>query len=318
MTAFQASYFLCLEWQALKPITHVTHFQGALWSAMLRHAANDVVRPGEAYHDLGIGLEPADFGVAAYAQGDVMQLGVRVPKTEAMRFGRMLIGLLRHSDTHGQFEPGATVQLRRVYCRISGNPWPGPGCHVVTPAEIRRAAGALAASDTVDCLWRAPLRLTKPWGQKRDGRYATPQFFRESPAAPAHLARTMGLTRLQLDPAGCVGAWLDVHYGRRTKPTELGGFVGRLRFRGEPDPTDRAALLAASLTGIGKNRAFGFGIFDLPGRDRLLGIQPLRSNQPKDAPQPRRRRIRIPISLDNRQPTQNQNAVTEQIQPMPR
>ena len=268
-------YSLLLTWRALKPITHVPHCQSALWSSMFRHLANPVLADGEGFHQLGLIVEPADWGVSQYGCGDTIQLGIWVPVNETLRFARMLSQLNQPGQTHGQFEPGNTLLLEAITCRVTGTSWPGPEARPLTDNDLFHAARRWQTKGGVDCWFRAPLRLTKPPQQKGTGRYADEAYFRENPLSPAHLAQTIGLDRLELDPPGCAGSWLDVPYGRTTKPTNLGGFVGRLRFKGEASFQDRLALIHASLAGIGKNRAFGFGLFHFDGRDQVLDLLPL-------------------------------------------
>lgn len=276
---FLESYFLCLTWRVLKPITHVPHFQGALWSALFRHAANDYLRSGEDFHHLDLRLEPADTGVVSYAEGDRIDLGLALPVFETMRVAEMLTVLTQHGFTHGQFEPGKTIALESVVCRRSGADWPSPDARPVGQSDLSSAAENWRPCDPLDLWFQAPLRLTKPKGEKGDGRYADEPFFREREAAAALLKNALGLDKLQLVPSDCFGTWLDVFYGRTSKPTTLGGFVGRLRLTGGFDEADRKALLKASLEGIGKNRAFGFGRFSFEEQEALLGLQPLRKHR---------------------------------------
>ena len=133
----------------------------------------------------------------------------------------ILTALHHHGHTHGQFEPGNTLILEDVVCRLTGTPWPSPDARTLTHQDLQQTAKSWQPEDPIHCWWHAPLRLTKPAGEKGLHRYADEAYFRENPTAPDHLAQTLGLSRLRLDPAHCFGTWLDVTYGRTTKSTSL-------------------------------------------------------------------------------------------------
>ena len=271
-----ALYFLRTEWEVLKPITHVTFFQGCLWSALLRYAYNPWLRPGEYFHQTGVRLQPADVGIPTYETGERLCLGLIVPTAEAARLATVLAGLQGSADCHGQFEPGRTLHLRDVTCRVSGEPWPGHGARPLVPEDCAAAVTALMARTRHELWFHAPLRLTKPAAYRNGKHFADQTFLRESPISDDLLRRHLGLwDELTLDRSGIHGLWMTVHYGRRTQPKTLAGFSGLLPFSGRLDRESALNLLWASWLGIGKNRAFGLGCFELAERDRLVGLRRL-------------------------------------------
>ncbi|CAM2009574.1 reverse transcriptase domain-containing protein [Acanthopleuribacter pedis] len=273
-------FLLRLDWEVLKPILRVPHFQGMLWSALFRHAYNPWLKNGESFHHTGLVLEPADFGVAEYAPGDRIALGLLVPVPEAERLFQVLSGLDQAPGIHGQFAPGHTVRLRHITCRFSGAPWPGPNTQPLGLADLRPLVEHYRQEEELKLWFHAPLRLTKPPHCKNGGRYCGPTFFQEHPLADAHLTRALGLEAgVTLVREACHGLWLDTAYGRGTQKI-IGGFCGVLTMRRPASDTDLLRLITASFSGIGKNRGFGLGVFNLEKRDHLLDLVPLIKQRP--------------------------------------
>lgn len=270
---------LRLNWRVLKPITHVPHFQGALWSALFRHAYNTALKPSEDYHQVGIMLHPADFGVLTYEEGDRISLGLAVPTHELPRLVSVLNQLEQVHGTHGQFQPGSTLHWEGGQCRISGAAWPKLSPKPMDKKVLADAAQYLTRLPGFQLVFQAPLRLTKPPGAKFGGRYCDQDFFRTYPNALQHLLNHIpgwvGDSSLCLDTEAVHGQWFDVNYGRITKPTTLGGFVGVLQVTGGLEERDACALLNQSFLGIGKNRAFGLGCYAIPEVTSRLNIKPL-------------------------------------------
>ena len=274
---------LRLDWRVLKPITHVPHFQGALWSALFRHAYNSVLKPGEAYHQVGLMLHPADFGVPSYGEGDRISLGLAVPEHELSRLALVLTQLEQVPGTHGQFQPGNTLHWEDGQCRISGAKWPQVPPLPMDETVLAEAARHLTGLPGFQLVFHAPLRLTKPPGTKISGRYCDQDFFRTHPNALVHLLDQIpGCSEdpsLWLTTEAVHGQWQKVNYGRISKPTTLGGFVGVLPVTGGLGERDALALLHQSFLGIGKNRAFGLGWYAIPEAASRLKINPLPKNR---------------------------------------
>lgn len=270
-----AFFLLRLDWEVLRPITKVPHYQGMLWSALFRHAYNPWLIHDEPFHQTGLVLEPADFGVPEYDVGDQIALGLLVPVDEAMRLAQVLTRLDQAPGIHGQFEPGRTIQLSQVTCRLSGDPWPSPASRPIERSDLQPLVEHYRNLEKLKLWFHAPLRLTKPPRSKTGGRYCDLTFFREHPLAATHLTHALNLqTTLTLHSEACHGLWLDTTYGRENQKT-IGGFTGVLTISSPNSESDLLGLLIASFCGIGKNRGFGLGVFRLDRRDHLLGLFPL-------------------------------------------
>ncbi|CAM2009576.1 hypothetical protein [Acanthopleuribacter pedis] len=219
-----AFFLLRLDWNVLKPITRVPHYQGMLWSALLRHAYNPWLKHGESFHQAGLVLEPADFGVPEYETGDRIALGLLVPVHEALRLAQVLTRLDQAPGTHGQFAPGRTIQLTRVTCRFSGDPWPSAASRPLEPADLQTLVEHYRDLHEMKLWFHAPLRLTKPPRCKSGGRYCDPAFFQQHPMAAAHLTRALGIqATVTLHGEACHGLWLDTTYGgeHQKKPSAV-------------------------------------------------------------------------------------------------
>ncbi len=275
---FPKLHVLRLKWRVLHPIHRVPAFQGFHWSAMFRHAYRRFLTTNEEFHRTGIVLEPADFDVAAYKKGDLIETGLIVPVGEAKRLTGVLAEIEAAQDCHSHFSPGRTIRLVSVHCRVTGKAWPGG--RPLDPTDVSMFCRARLQCRRHELVFYAPLRLTRPAGAKDTGRYCDPSFFRTGRADDS-VCKALGLKeRLQLDTGRLKGRWLDTTYGRGVKSKTIGGFVGRLPLVGELNEADALSLLLGSFRGIGKNTACGMGVYALEGRDEQLGITPLNGRRP--------------------------------------
>lgn len=273
---FSPHLFLDLEWEVLKPITHVPHFQGMLWSSMFRHPYNHFLHGKDRYSETGLRVAPVDFGVPRYEIGDRFSLGVMLPETEAMRFFQVVMSMGNDRHTHGQFEPNNTIRLKRMTCRRSGATWPAEEADPLR-FEDCLAAASLWTDSQVQLWAHAPLRLTIP---KADGptlgfhEFADEPYFRGDPGAQQALAGKSGLDpdTFSLLQDQVFGLWMDLFYGRFEKQKQFGGFVGVLPLTLDMDRDELARFFWFCYQGTGKNRAFGLGRFHLPGLDERLGF----------------------------------------------
>ncbi len=291
--------FLRLDWRVLKPITHIPSFQGVLWSSLLRHAYNSYLGHGERFFKVGLRLAAQDLGRTRFRTGSTLHLYLALPREEEPRLARVIAALNGLPGLHGQFQPGVTLQLLRVVCRLSGRPWPANPATSLHPRRFERAVARLSDRDRFQLRFHGPLRLTMPPHKKNRGRYAGPAFFREDPEAAQRLLAPCQSTPPQdLAIENSCLQWIDVDYGRTTRPKVLGGVRGDLTLRGRL-PIDAASLLIThQFLGFGKNRAFGFGNFSLIEIAPHLGIAPLPHNR-RERPgrQPQKQKQASPVQL---------------------
>lgn len=283
-TSLREEPFVLLDtlWTVRKPITHVTHYQGALWSGMWRFAYNPYLVDYRDFHKVGFIPMPADFGVESYAQGDQLHCGLLLPQAELPRFTQVIAGLRSQPDTHGQFEPGNTLDLDAITCRRSGKSWPQHTAQPIHADDLMDAAQALAQRDHFTLYFHHPLRFTLPAGEKSPGHhFCTPRWFQNHAAPLQHILRDVlpaeSLAKLQL--ADHVGWWQTVKYGRPGPSKRLGGFVGWLRIAGRLTVPEAHELVRHQWLGLGKNRAFGLGLYTIPEIAHRLPLQPLQQQR---------------------------------------
>lgn len=273
--------FLKLQFVVLDTIEGLPHFHGALWSALFRFAYNPYLQPGEAFHETGVLISPADMGVVKYQRLDRIELGVAVPPREEDRLQRILENLGKQPGLHGHFIPGNTIRLAESQCRVSGKLWPQHSATPLTLADLQTSVERLSECFQFQLVLDSPLRLTRPPRQKESqSRYCDEAFFRQNPNHCHHLLDQIMKADGLVVPAdafdwveteSCHGLWLDVSYAGKTGKT-IGGLVGILALKGKLEAPWLAALIWHQWLGIGKNRAFGLGQYWIP---QIADVSPL-------------------------------------------
>ncbi|MBF0240055.1 MAG: hypothetical protein HQM12_20325, partial [SAR324 cluster bacterium] len=231
---------LCLircVFEVLKPITHLPHYQGSLWSALLRHGLNPLLEEvGHDFHELGVFLTPADSGISEYAPGELLELGLSFPAIAQGPMASFLAHLEEHSSMHGQLAPGNTIRLKSCQCRVSDVAWPQNPATPLIPQVLHPAVEALRRLQRFRLIFISPLRLKM--GTHREGRrhqFCDEHFFQNNPRAFQHLLEQVCLEYYGDASPGMVDApvitathamWYDMNYGRTTKDTTIGGMLG--------------------------------------------------------------------------------------------
>ena len=274
--------FMRCEFEVLKPITRVPHFQGIHWSSLFRYAYNPVLRKGEPFHQVGLLPTPADSGVESYAPGDRIELGLAFPAPEEARLKHVFSKLEKTPGQHGTFEVGNTIRCLQNRCRVSDTLWSQSPLAPLTQDHLQPAWETLCAAETLELTFSSPLRLKAsrllPANDPHRVKYLNEYVLQTVPEAWPHLHHAIwkafetstGNGETELPPTALVldaaqGMWMDLRYGRQSQAWEktLGGFVGTLRLSGSMSPDWAWALLWQQWLGLGKNRAFGLGQYQI-------------------------------------------------------
>jgi CRISPR-associated endonuclease Cas1 len=299
-------FLLEVRFQVTAPISNLPHYHGAQWSALFRFLLKPHLPHHTSLSKAGVMVLPIETGVLSYAPGDPLHLGLTVSEGPLPAVFRALAGFNDSSLGEGHFQPGRTVRLEGLGCRISGTtlPFPlpeagQPPCLPLAREVVEEEIEALSLLDHFTLHFYTPLRLTRPKGSKQSGhRYCDEPYFLGSktsdPPPLQHLLakvrermKERGLPQATVSAAGADdlpppagwsvsgGAlhWLDLSYGSRD--TTFGGAVGRIRVCGKPDSETAALLVLGQYLGVGKNAVFGYGFYDIPELLPKKKVKPL-------------------------------------------
>lgn len=275
-----------LRLRALKPIRKLPHFLGPHFSAMLRHLLRADLPDEASLAQAGVWLQTVETGIVAYEEGEPIRFGLTLPAALAPCIGQALAGFNETVQAQGHFQPGVTVALDEVFCRISGAPWDWRQPCPLSPEILAPEMEKLMNLDRWSLLLHSPLRLTRPAGAKAQShRYVDEDYLdaaRREGQNPLEILRdrmrlpgaeAVDVARGRFHGGGCT--WLDVPYGN-PKGKSLGGLIGRLHFSGRLTPQAAALLVAGQYFGAGKNAPFGFGFYDIPELAPVRAVAPLR------------------------------------------
>lgn len=280
---FSPLILLELRLRTLRPINRLPHFHGPHWGALLRHVLRSRL-DGRTLAEAGVALQTVECGISGYPAGAPLRLGLSFPATLAERIAAALRDFNRVHSPGGHFQPGLTIELEEVRCRLSGETaasfW-RPLCEADLGPEIEH----LRNLERFTLTFGAPLRLTRPAGTKRTGhRYADEDYFFAGDSGDARPLDVF-FHRLRLPDAAAISAdglervagavtWLDVPYGGPNGKT-LGGLVGQLGIRGRPSREQARLLVWGQYAGCGKNAPFGFGFYVIPELSTVRRVAPL-------------------------------------------
>lgn len=232
-----------------------------------------------------------DSGILHYEPGDRINLGLTFPLEYAPTVARMLADFNSLRTNTGHFQPGRTIEIETVHCRITQDLWNPETCAYTCDDLINAEVELLSSLDQFSIHIHSPLRMPRPKGSKRKGHhYCDEDFFlNTNPQHPTQpMDRLIQMIRfaaprpasdVEPEPSGLEltsGAltWLDVAYGNDSGKT-IGGVVGRITVTGTvPEPIARR-LVIGQYTGAGKNSAFGFGAYSIPELSGVAAIAPL-------------------------------------------
>lgn len=289
-----------LRFQALLPIRNLPFYHGPQWSALFRHCLRNFLPAGASPATEGIWIHPVETGIAAYEAGEPIHLGLtfpapHLPAVEALlrSFNALFVG-------EGHFQPGRTIRLEAVVCRVSGQTLsfsPEPSAdgvedgvakwapRPITPGNLAPEVEFLTGLDAFRIVFAAPLRLTRPSGYKSARhRYGDEDFFLDAPdmgkAAMDHLLKKIRLpdslpmkaSDLTIIAGGLL--WVDVPYGSGVGKT-IGGVMGTLRIAERPNRETAERLVLGQCVGAGKNPAFGLGFYTIPELDSVRSVRSL-------------------------------------------
>lgn len=282
-------HLLQLRLRAAAPIRGLPHYHGPQWFGMFNFILARYLPAGATLNQAGFRIHPVETGVSYYERDEPLHLGITFPSSSA----DAVVGMLRDFNglkaPHGQFQPGKTLLLEEIACRLSGQCFQpesldGSLLAPLFPELLGSEVETLAQLDAFSLCLSAPLRMKRPEGFKKPGHeFVDPEFFLgEGAGCPdplIHLVRAAALPGSAVPEAsglqvsGGALTFLDNTYGDYQKP--IGGVMGILRIAGRPSPAVAEALVAGQYLGLGKNRTFGLGFYHIPEIDGARAIQPL-------------------------------------------
>ncbi len=281
-----------LRFRTIAPVRKLPHYHGPQWSALMRNALKPHL-DGMNMAAAGVGVHPVETGVMAYEPNEPVHLGLTFPARLRNEIAGMLDEFNSIKTPGGHFQPGRTIRLEEVFCRISQRPCSAEEAAVLDADVLKPEIDELQRLDGFTLHLYSPLRLPRPAGHKVKGHsYCDEEFFLGGENAATDPSMPLGhlLNRLRLDGpppqdgAGlrvCGGAlrWLDSKYGRGFKKT-IGGPVGKLKVAGRPGREAAERLVLGQYVGAGKNAAFGLGFYRIAELDHVRRVRPLTRGVP--------------------------------------
>lgn len=282
-------HLLQLRFRAIAPIRDLPHYHGPQWNGLFNFILKPYLPAKTALAQGGFWIHPVETGVTAYETGDPLHLGLTFPESFAQPVLRMLREFNALHSPHGHFQPGKTVALEEIACRLSGQAFSPDTLDVsllppLFPDLLTSEIQALGRKEAFTLCFYSPLRMKRPAGLKEPGhQWVDPEFFLGKTGIPSdslmHLVRSIALPGRSLPEAsglaisGGALTFLDNTYGDYATP--IGGIMGLLRLSGRPSLSVAEALVAGQYLGLGKNRTFGLGFYHIPELEQDRTIRPL-------------------------------------------
>lgn len=278
-----------LRFTALSRIGKLPLFHGPQWSALIRERIKPHLSAATPLANTSIRVHPVDTGVTCYEKGDPIAVGLTLPAVRRPSVAAMLTEFNRYAGGQGHFQPGKTVRLQEIRCRILKQPITADDISTLTTGLLDREIldreiNALASLDHFTISFCAPLRLKRPAGHKISGHtYCDPDFFLDNsdPCLPVRhlLARLAGAStdiagvQTELQVQGGRLLFLDSPSGQYDTP--YGGTRGNLMLTGKPTPEEALSFVVGQYLGLGQKRAHGLGFYVIPELTTAAMVSPL-------------------------------------------
>lgn len=245
--------FFRLYFDVIKPVSNLQFYHGIYFSAMLR----DWIRPYSSLPlaELGISPIPLTNGVCELYTGEKVALDISCPPSSAPLIEAMLKNELSgnskaiYSQRHTHFVPGKSLTLDS-YKILNETPIS------LFSETIDRELDIIKSKDEIDIIFHTPLRMKPALKEKSPFRYLDPIHIDPEIFFSA-FCREMNLnidSKSYPDITHKGFLWMDMKYQK-----SLGGIIGGMRIKSPSDTELLRHLIWGQYSGIGKNRAFGFG-----------------------------------------------------------
>ena len=267
-----------LRFRTLKPIDQLPHGHGAHWGALFRNLIKPYLGHDSSMAKAGIWIQHVESGILSYQEGDPIHLGFSFLHRHSRAMGRLLHDFNNLETGKGHFQPGTTIRLEHIFCRITGGPWRPDESPCLSRSILLDEIEVLSQASRFTIHFHVPLRLTRPKGYKAKGhRFCDEDFFLGPGCGAfhvplAHLVRKIRTRGKSIEDAtslhiiGGALTWLDISYGEHFIKT-IGGVVGKISIEGNARKEIAELLVAGQYVGAGKNPTFGFGFYDIPELD---------------------------------------------------
>lgn len=288
VTPIPALHLLQLRFKTLTALQGLPIYHGPMWNALFRDLLRPHLPSGIPLDEAGIHLNPIETRLVNCDPDDPMHLGLIFPPQHAPAVCAALNDFNRFEADHGRLRPGETITLESATCRITGRDLPADRISpdrlaILDEKALAPEVAALSALERFELVFYAPLRLPRPEGNKTPGHtLCDVPFFLASTdqgnQAVQHLlaclsgnGNSAASTALTIERGALF--MLDNTYGRFKTP--LGGVTGRLMLQGVPTHPEAHLLALGQYIGLGKNRTFGLGFYQIPELDAHRTIRPL-------------------------------------------
>lgn len=168
---FPKLYFTVFNFETRVRINNLPFFQGIIWSSLFRNAWNSL-QTGISFQETGIKILPSDQGVPFFPPQINLEIGVMWSSEHHANMER-LAAILKNppvpSPFSGHINPGKTVILKSIMCRISGRVNNFKQFRYIKPSDMESSIHVLTMNPEITIRFHTPLRMTRPAGTKTPG-----------------------------------------------------------------------------------------------------------------------------------------------------
>ncbi|MBF0564913.1 MAG: CRISPR-associated endonuclease Cas1 [Nitrospirae bacterium] len=159
-------------------INKLPHYHGAHWSALFRDTLRPFLPSSLSMAGAGIWVQTVNSGILHYEQGETIHVGLTLPARSMEAVAAMVADFNSLTTQGGHFQPGRTVALESVNCRITGEVWKPESSTCLSEELLMPEINRLSSLDRFSILFYSPLRMPRPKGWKTEGHhYCDEDFF---------------------------------------------------------------------------------------------------------------------------------------------
>jgi len=281
----------------LLPVNNLPHYHGAHWSALFRNMMKAYLPEEKVFSYLNFWVNPVESGILSYEAGETVHVGITFPSKHVDAVNNMLQNFNFFDTAQGHFQPGKTIFLNEVFCRISKTLWDYKNMAHLDYGVIEQEVRTLEELESFTLLLYTPMRVKRPKDLKKQGhRYFDEEFFLDEHNIKTasnclvsgiksrnntvcgltcdnhNLGTDNPITDIQVENGTIT--WLDLFYGTNPSKT-IGGVVGKIVFRGKLSYEEAFWFVLGQYTGAGKNPVFGLGFYVIPELDNARRVASL-------------------------------------------
>lgn len=272
-----------VKFQCLEEINNLNFYAGIYWSAMFRTIYKQVSL--NALSEDKIRIVPRKSGIFSLKKGEFISATLIFPEQVKDNIIK-IIHLLNNKDLTSLqfpksafFHPEKTIEFVSARNELTGKDWNPSDNRCLTKKDMVPEIDKLAKLNIFSLLFYTPLRIPRPENFKQNHhRYFDDRYF-DFAEFIDYLYTFFGKDKKDLPSFPKIieknFLWHDIPYADKT----LGGVLGGITVKGDIDAELAEILVTGQYTGVGRNRAFGFGCYKIQELGRTGIIFPKNPEQ---------------------------------------